>query len=140
MVSADAQRLLAAIRQHAPSPDRPLNMSRAAELAGISSKRRLLELVGEPNFALNARRSLFDRSVPKKFEYTVFAVLSYGFALITLLIALIRLRELTMSHLTQSAYVNYVTLALMIATIPQVIASVAERTITIGLDLAAAFR
>jgi hypothetical protein len=46
-VTADAQRLLAMIKEHASPPNGPLNMSRAADLAGITSKRRFNELIEE---------------------------------------------------------------------------------------------
>jgi putative peptide zinc metalloprotease protein len=76
----------------------------------------LLELVGEPNFVANARRSLLERNVPKKFEYTAYALFSYAFALIMLLVAVIRLRTLTIRYLTDAMYVNYACVALMILT------------------------
>ena len=47
MVTTEAQRLFAAIKEYGSQPNQPLNMSRAADLAGIGSKRRFLELIGE---------------------------------------------------------------------------------------------
>jgi hypothetical protein len=65
-VSADARRLLAVIKEHGSSPDQPLNMSRAAEFARISSKRRFLELIGELEQAGIIRtRKLLERGCPR---------------------------------------------------------------------------
>jgi hypothetical protein len=47
-VSADAQKLLVAIKKHSAAASSPLNLSHAAELIGITSKRRLSMLVRFP--------------------------------------------------------------------------------------------
>ncbi len=71
MVSAEAQKLFAVIKQHASPPHEPLNMSRAAELAGITSKRRLLELVAElENAGAIHTRKLIERGRPRVIELT----------------------------------------------------------------------
>jgi len=68
-ISAAAQGLLTAIKQHA-SPDQPLNMSRAAILSGISSKRRLIELVSELEHAgLIRTKQLVERGRPRVIEF-----------------------------------------------------------------------
>ncbi len=46
-VTAEARRLLSVIRDRGAASDSPLNMTQAAELSGITSKRRLQELVKE---------------------------------------------------------------------------------------------
>jgi hypothetical protein len=69
VVTADAQRLFAVIKGHGSPPDNPLNMSRAGTLAGITSKRRLLELVGELELAGVIRtRKLPERGQPRVIE------------------------------------------------------------------------
>lgn len=45
MMSAEAQELLELIKEHGSPPHEPLNMSQLADLADISSKRKLLELI-----------------------------------------------------------------------------------------------
>ncbi len=68
-MSADAQRLLAIIQQHGSSPNQPLNMLRAAEFAGISSKRRFLELIGElEQVGIIRTRKLLERGRPRVIE------------------------------------------------------------------------
>jgi hypothetical protein len=69
-VSAEAQRLLAAISKYYSTASEPLNMSRAAELAGITSKRRLLELIGELEDAGMIRtRQMAERGRPHVIEF-----------------------------------------------------------------------
>ncbi|HEY1342821.1 MAG TPA: DUF87 domain-containing protein [Bryobacteraceae bacterium] len=68
-LTAKGQRLLNAIKEHGASPAQPLNMSRVAELAGITSKRRLLELIGELERAGVIRtRQLVERGRPRVIE------------------------------------------------------------------------
>jgi hypothetical protein len=65
-MTADAQRLFTIIKAHPSSPDHPLNMSRVADLGGITSKRRLLELIGELEHAgLIRTRKLQERGCPR---------------------------------------------------------------------------
>ena len=47
VLSSDAQQLLAAIRQYYSEKERGLNLSQASECLGISSKRRLQQLLGQ---------------------------------------------------------------------------------------------
>jgi hypothetical protein len=47
VTTAEARSLFMVIKEHGSPPNEPLNMSRAADLAGISSKRKLLELIDE---------------------------------------------------------------------------------------------
>lgn len=69
MMSAEAQALYAVIREHGSSPREPLNLSRAADLGGISSKRRLLELIEELEEAGVIRtRQLAERGRPRVIE------------------------------------------------------------------------
>lgn len=56
-LSSEARRLLEAIREHGTVPDQPLNMTQAAELVGIRSKRKFLDLIGELEHA-NAIRTI----------------------------------------------------------------------------------
>jgi hypothetical protein len=75
-VTTDAQRLFAVIKEHGSPPNKPLNMSRAADLAGISSKRRLLELIDELEEAGAIRtRKLSGRGKPRLIELGPNAVL-----------------------------------------------------------------
>src|SRR5262249_43666617 len=68
-VTTEAQRLYEIIEQHCASPTHPLNMSQAADLAGISSKRRLLELIEELEHAGVIRtRRLPERGRPRVIE------------------------------------------------------------------------
>lgn len=68
-VTADAQRLLDVAREHGSPPNSSLNMSRAAELAGITSKRRLLELIAELEQAGAIRtKKLRERGRPRVIE------------------------------------------------------------------------
>jgi hypothetical protein len=46
-ISVEARKLFEVIKEHGSPPHEPLNMSRVANLAGISSKRKLLELIEE---------------------------------------------------------------------------------------------
>jgi hypothetical protein len=69
IVSAAAQRLYAVIREHGSPSHEPLNMSRAAELAGISSKRRLLELIAElEQGGMIRTKKLLERGRPRVIE------------------------------------------------------------------------
>lgn len=61
-LTADAARLLGVIKDVGPAPDPPLNMSRAGALAGITSKRRLLELVAE----LETAGVIYTRTLPER--------------------------------------------------------------------------
>jgi len=68
-VTSEAQRLFAVIKQHGAPPNLPLNMSRAADLAGISSKRRLIELIDElERSAVIRTRKLLERGQPRVIE------------------------------------------------------------------------
>lgn len=68
-VTADAKSLLAVIKEHGSPPAAPLNMSRAGALAGISSKRRLLDLVDELERVGAIRtRKLMERGQPRVIE------------------------------------------------------------------------
>ncbi|HYE21931.1 MAG TPA: hypothetical protein VEA69_26055, partial [Tepidisphaeraceae bacterium] len=68
-LSSAARQFLTAIRQHAPAPGQPLNMSRAATLAGIGSKRLLAELAEELERAGAIRtRRLTERGRPRVIE------------------------------------------------------------------------
>lgn len=69
MVTADAQRLHAVIKEHGSPPNGPLNMSKAADLAGITSKRRFNELIRELEQAGVIRtRKLPERGQPRVVE------------------------------------------------------------------------
>jgi DNA helicase HerA-like ATPase len=69
-LSAEAQKLFAMISEHGSLPAQPLNMSRAANLAGISSKRKFLE-VSELEWAAVVRtKRLIDRGRPRIIELT----------------------------------------------------------------------
>ena len=69
VVTSDAQTLFALIREHASTSNEALNMSRAADIAGITSKRRLLELIDELERAGVIRtRKLSDRGRPRVIE------------------------------------------------------------------------
>jgi hypothetical protein len=61
-LTGEARRLFAVIKQHGPTPDSPLNLSQAAELAGITSKRRLQELIGE----LEQSGAICTRQLPER--------------------------------------------------------------------------
>jgi DNA helicase HerA-like ATPase len=64
-----AQSLFAIINEHGSSPGQPLNMSRASELAGINSKRRFLDLIGELEQAGVIRtKKLIERGRPRVIE------------------------------------------------------------------------
>lgn len=66
---AEAQELLRIIKQHGSQSDPPLNMSRTGEIAGITSKRKLLELVEELERAGAIRtRTLLRRGKPRVIE------------------------------------------------------------------------
>jgi hypothetical protein len=68
-VTTEALKLLALIKLQRSSPDEPLNMSRVADLARISSKRRLAELINELEEAgLIRTRKLMDRGRPRVIE------------------------------------------------------------------------
>jgi hypothetical protein len=68
-VTAEAQRLLAIIKEHGAPPHPPLNLSRAAALAGIGSKRRFLELIDELEQSGAVRtRKLPERGCPRVIE------------------------------------------------------------------------
>jgi hypothetical protein len=61
-LSSDARNLYAVVRRHGLSPHPPLNLSQAAELAGITSKRKLQELIG----ALEQARVIHTRTLPER--------------------------------------------------------------------------
>ena len=68
-ITSEAQRLLAVIRQHGSQPAQPLNISQAADLAGITSKRKLLSLIQELEAAGVVRtRQLMERGRPRIIE------------------------------------------------------------------------
>lgn len=68
-LSPEAQKLFAVIREHGFPPAPPLNMTCAADRAGITSKRRLLELIGELESAGVVRtRQLMERGRPRVIE------------------------------------------------------------------------
>ena len=70
-VTTEAQRLHSVITEHGSSPNEPLNLSRAADLAGITSKRRFLELIGELEEAGMIRtKKLQERGRPRVIELT----------------------------------------------------------------------
>lgn len=70
-VTSEARKLYEAIQQHGSPPHGPLNLSQAAELAGITSKRKLLELVGELEQAGVIRtKKLPGRGSPRIIELT----------------------------------------------------------------------
>jgi len=65
-VTSDARKLLAVIKEHGSETSQPLNMSRAADLIGITSKRKLLEIVSELERAgLIRTRKLPERGRPR---------------------------------------------------------------------------
>lgn len=71
-LTPDASRLLSTIKQHGSPSALPLNMSRAGNLAGITSKRRLLELVEELERAGAVyTRTLSERGRPRVLELVV---------------------------------------------------------------------
>src|SRR5205823_13067679 len=71
-VTSEAQMLFAIIKEYGSNPDQPLNISRAADLAGISSKRRFLELLGELDQAGVIRtKQLLERGRPRVIELIV---------------------------------------------------------------------
>jgi hypothetical protein len=61
-LTAEAQKLLAAIKERGAAANSPLNLSQAAELAGITSKRRLQELIGE----LEQAGAIYVRQRPER--------------------------------------------------------------------------
>lgn len=70
-LTTGAQRLFMIIKEHSSHPNQPLNFSRAAELAGITSKRKLLEWTGELERAGVIRtRKLLERGQPRVIELT----------------------------------------------------------------------
>src|SRR5205814_476233 len=67
--TSEARELLAIIKQHISTTQSPLNMSEVAELAGITSKRRLQELIGELEYAgAVCTRQLAERGRPRVIE------------------------------------------------------------------------
>jgi putative peptide zinc metalloprotease protein len=72
----------------------------------------LLELFGEPNYRLNAMRSLTTAGA-RRFDYIAYFVLSNIFALATIFVALITARRLAL-RVSPAVWVNYGCLALMI--------------------------
>ena len=73
----EAQRLLAIIAEHGAASDQPLNMSQAADLVGIRSKRRFLELIGELERAGVIRtRKLSERGRPRVIQLVTRSPLS----------------------------------------------------------------
>lgn len=65
-LSTEAKALLRVIKEHGSPPESPLNMSRAGDLAGITSKRKLIELIGELERAGVIRtRTLLQRGKPR---------------------------------------------------------------------------
>jgi len=68
-LTAEAQRILTIIVGVNATPDHPLNMTRLASLAAVSSKRRLLELVNELTEAGKIRtQTLAERGRPRIIE------------------------------------------------------------------------
>ena len=68
-LSSDAQALLGVIQKHAPSDGPRLNIARAAALAGIGSKRKLLTLLNELEQAgLIRTKRLMERGQPRVIE------------------------------------------------------------------------
>jgi hypothetical protein len=64
-ITQDARQLLEVIRRQGSSAEQPLNLSGLAAIAGISSKRKLQELIGELARAGLARtRKLPERGRP----------------------------------------------------------------------------
>jgi hypothetical protein len=69
IVTTEAQKLFHVIKQHCLTRDQPLNMSRAAELAGIGSKRKFVQLIGELEGAGVIRtKKLLERGQPRVIE------------------------------------------------------------------------
>jgi len=67
-ITTDAQHLLAAIKK-ASSSEKPLNMSKVSQLAGITSKRRVLDLIDELERAGAIHtRKLMERGQPRVIE------------------------------------------------------------------------
>ena len=76
-MSTEAQRLYAVIKEHGSVPSEPLNMSRAANLSGITSKRKLLELIDELEHAGVIRtKKLLERGRPRVIELATSAARS----------------------------------------------------------------
>jgi len=68
-VTTEAQKLFAVIKEYGSPPNPPLNMSQAADLARISSKRRFLELINELEQAGAIRtKKLLERGQPRIIE------------------------------------------------------------------------
>jgi hypothetical protein len=70
-VTSEARKLYEMIQQHGSPVHEPLNLSQAADLAGITSKRKMLELVGELEQAGAIRtKQLLERGRPRIIELT----------------------------------------------------------------------
>ena len=68
-ISAEAEKLLAVVKEHGSPTQSPLNLSQAAELAGITSRRRLHELVAElEEEGVICTRQLPERGRPRVIE------------------------------------------------------------------------
>lgn len=71
-LSAEAKALFDAIKQHGSLPDASLNMSRAGQIASITSKRRLVQLIDELERAGVIRtRTLLQRGKPRMIELVI---------------------------------------------------------------------
>jgi hypothetical protein len=69
MLTTEAQRLFEVIKQHESSPDQPLNLSQAADFAGITSKRKFLELLSElQHTGVIRTKKLMERGRPRVIE------------------------------------------------------------------------
>lgn len=74
-LSVEAQQLLALLRQRGSSAAGPLNVSQVAEFAGISSKRRILELIDElERGGVIRTRRLQERGQPRIIEVVMDAI------------------------------------------------------------------
>jgi hypothetical protein len=61
--------LFEVIKQHESSPDQPLNLSQAADFAGITSKRKFLELLSElQHTGVIRTKKLMERGRPRVIE------------------------------------------------------------------------
>lgn len=68
-VTNQAQAIFTVIKRHGSQRDSLLNMSKIAALAGISSKRRFVELIGELERAGDVRtKTLMERGQPRIIE------------------------------------------------------------------------
>lgn len=86
----------------------------------------LLELFGEPQFGLNARRALREKAF-RKVEYVAYFILSQIFTLSLVFSAVLLLRGFAL-RFTRSAAVNYVCLLLMLTAYVGVSIRTARRT------------